>query len=203
MKRELGGSQISALLESVPGIVHVLRSPVADALVGMIRAGAGIEPIRHEHVDELIQYAVRRGLIPNSEGEELLAEVRAAVPARRSRKRAGQAPARRGNKAKTGPPKARTGPFGAKIKPSKDKTKPATAKAGPFGTAKTKPSKAKTKPATAKAGPAKGRPAKKATRGPSAPKSKPVAGKPTVKAKTKATPQKAGKRSARKPSGRR
>ena len=181
MKRELGGSQISALLESVPGIVHVLRSPVADALVGMIRAGAGIEPIRHEHVDELIQYAVRRGLIPNSEGEELLAEVRAAVPARRSRKRAGQAPARRGNKAKTGPPKARTGPFGAKIKPSKDKTKPATAKAGP----------------------AKGRPAKKATRGPSAPKSKPVAGKPTVKAKTKATPQKAGKRSARKPSGRR
>lgn len=70
MKRELGGSQISALLESVPGIVNVLRSPVADALVGMIRAGAGIEPIRHEHVDELVQYAVRRGLIPNSEGEQ-------------------------------------------------------------------------------------------------------------------------------------
>lgn len=103
MKRELGGSQISALLESVPGIVNVLRSPVADALVGMIRAGAGIEPIRHEHVDELVQYAVRRGLIPNSEGEQLLAEVRAAVPARRSRARAAGGKARGGKKAKGKP----------------------------------------------------------------------------------------------------
>jgi hypothetical protein len=172
MKRELGGSQISALLESVPGIVHVLRSPVADALVGMIRAGAGIEPIRHEHVEELIQYAVRRGLIPNSEGEQLLAEVRAAVPARRSRKRAGHAPARRGKKA--GPSKAKTGPFGAKTKPSEAKT-----------------------------GPDRGRPAKKATRGPSAPKAKQAARKPAVKAKKKATQQQATKRVARKPASRR
>lgn len=109
MKRELGGSQISALLESVPGIVNVLRSPVADALVGMIRAGAGIEPIRHEHVEELIQYAVRRGLIPGSEGEQLLAEVRAAVPARRSRARTGKAPPR-GKKSKpTSKPKPAQG----------------------------------------------------------------------------------------------
>ena len=38
MAADLGGSQISALLESVPGIRNVLRSPVADALVNMIRA---------------------------------------------------------------------------------------------------------------------------------------------------------------------
>ncbi|MGD8727553.1 MAG: hypothetical protein PVH40_07905, partial [Gemmatimonadales bacterium] len=63
MARELGGSQISALLESVPGIVNVLRSPVADALVGMIRAGAGLDEFRLEHSKELVQYAVRRGLI--------------------------------------------------------------------------------------------------------------------------------------------
>ncbi len=103
MKRELGGSQISALLESVPGIVNVLRSPVADALVGMIRAGAGIEPIRQEHVEELVQYAVRRGLIPSSEGEQLLAEVRAAVPAKRSRGRAARAKARVGRTTKAKP----------------------------------------------------------------------------------------------------
>lgn len=107
MKRELGGSQISALLESVPGIVNVLRSPVADALVGMIKAGAGIEPIRLEHVDELVQYAVRRGLIPSSEGEQLLAEVRTAVPARRSRARADKVGARTRKATRATPPKGR------------------------------------------------------------------------------------------------
>ena len=50
MARELGGSQISALLESVPGIANVLRSPVADALMGMIRAGAGVAEFRNNFV---------------------------------------------------------------------------------------------------------------------------------------------------------
>jgi polyhydroxyalkanoate synthesis regulator phasin len=87
MARELGGSQISALLESVPGIVNVLRNPVADALVGMIRAGAGLEEFSHEHANELVQYAVRRGLVPSSEGDQVLQEVEAAVPKKRSRSR--------------------------------------------------------------------------------------------------------------------
>ena len=82
MARELGGSQISALLESVPGIANVLRSPVADALVHMIRAGAGLEGFQLEHARELIQYAERRGLVGSSEAEELLAEV-SAVGGRR------------------------------------------------------------------------------------------------------------------------
>lgn len=88
MARELGGPQISALLESVPGIVNVLRSPVADALVGMIRAGADIEPFRLDGAKELVQYAVRRGLINNAEGEGLLGEVSTAMAEQARNKRA-------------------------------------------------------------------------------------------------------------------
>jgi len=87
MARELGGSQISALLESVPGIVNVLRSPVADALVNMIRAGAGIEEFDVGYAEELVQYAVRRGLIGASEGDEVLADVRAVSKGRGRRKK--------------------------------------------------------------------------------------------------------------------
>jgi hypothetical protein len=100
MARELGGSQISALLESVPGIVNVLRSPVADALVNMIRAGAGIEEFDVGYAEELVQYAVRRGLIGASEGDEVLADVRAATKGRgrkkkgATKKRSGHAAAR-------------------------------------------------------------------------------------------------------------
>lgn len=111
MARELGGSQISALLESVPGIANVLRSPVADALMGMIRAGAGVGEFKLEHAKELVQYAVRRGLIQSSEGDEVLAEVHAGAAGRRAAQRAVQraaklaAPARRPAK-KPGVPKA-------------------------------------------------------------------------------------------------
>ncbi len=76
MAAELGGSQISALLESVPGIASVLRSPVADALVGMMRAGAGLGEFRMEDANELTQYAVRRGLISSDEADRLLKEIK-------------------------------------------------------------------------------------------------------------------------------
>lgn len=104
MARELGGSQISALLESVPGIANVLRSPVADALMGMIRAGAGVAEFKIEHAKELVQYAVRRGLIQSREGDEVLTEAQAAAPGRRAAQRAAQraakqaAPARKAEK---------------------------------------------------------------------------------------------------------
>ena len=39
---DLGKSQLSSLLETVPGLASVLRSPVADAIVNMVRAGAGL-----------------------------------------------------------------------------------------------------------------------------------------------------------------
>jgi hypothetical protein len=96
---ELGGSQISALLEAVPGIASVLRSPVADALVNMIRAGAGIRDFAVEDARELVQYAVRRGLISADEGDHVLADVAEAMRARRSRARAAKR-AKKGGPAK-------------------------------------------------------------------------------------------------------
>ena len=74
----LAGQQITALLESVPGIASVLRSPVADALVNMIRAGARVGEYRPEDAQELVQYATRRGLIGSDEGERVLFDVRGA-----------------------------------------------------------------------------------------------------------------------------
>jgi hypothetical protein len=86
MRGELAGSQISALLEAVPGIANVLRNPVADAIVNMIRAGAGLGEFRIEDVEELVEYAVRRSLIRPDEGQRLRDEVRAAVRSRKSPK---------------------------------------------------------------------------------------------------------------------
>lgn len=82
---QLGGPQVSALLETVPGIASVLRSPTADALVRMIRAGAGTGEFRVEDANELIQYAVRRGLVGADEGERLTNEVNAPASGRQSR----------------------------------------------------------------------------------------------------------------------
>ena len=88
MAADLGGSQMSALLESVPGIRNVLRSPVADAMVNMIRAGADLRPFAFAEADELVQYSVRRGLISAIEGEQVLADVRGAESEARRRARA-------------------------------------------------------------------------------------------------------------------
>jgi urease accessory protein UreF len=75
---ELGGSQISTLLETLPGIATVLRSPVADALGNMIRAAARLTEFHVQDADELVRYATRRGLLGQEEGDRLLAEVHAA-----------------------------------------------------------------------------------------------------------------------------
>jgi len=75
---ELGGSQISTLLETLPGIANVLRSPVADALGSIIRAAARVGEFNVADAEELIRYATRRGLLGMEEGERILAEVHAA-----------------------------------------------------------------------------------------------------------------------------
>jgi Asp-tRNA(Asn)/Glu-tRNA(Gln) amidotransferase C subunit len=75
---ELGGSQISTLLETLPGIANVLRSPVADALGSVIRAAARVSEFNVADAEELVRYATRRGLLGNEEGDRLLAEVHAA-----------------------------------------------------------------------------------------------------------------------------
>ena len=97
MPAELGGSQLSSLLEALPGIASVLRSPVADALVKAIRAAAGIGDFAVEDAEELVRYAVRRGLIGPDEGDRVLADVHAALKAKRK--------AARGAKAKAKPKK--------------------------------------------------------------------------------------------------
>jgi len=75
---ELGGAQISTLLESLPGIATVLRSPVADALVNVIRAGARLAEFDIADADELVKYATRRGLLAEDEGERLMTDLQAA-----------------------------------------------------------------------------------------------------------------------------
>ena len=78
MVTELGGSQISTLLETLPGIANVLRSPVADALGSIIRAAARVGDFNVSDADELVRYATRRGLLGMEEGDRILAEVHAA-----------------------------------------------------------------------------------------------------------------------------
>ena len=78
MVSELGGSQISTLLETLPGIANVLRSPVADALGSVIRAAARIGEFNVADAEELVRYATRRSLLGAEEGERILAEVHAA-----------------------------------------------------------------------------------------------------------------------------
>jgi polyhydroxyalkanoate synthesis regulator phasin len=100
----------------------VLRSPVADALVQMIRAGAGLDKFRLDSARELMEFSVRRGLINADERDELMAEVRAAARAGkgRSKKAAGAKkakPARKVAKKPTAKP--------AKKPAAKTATKPA------------------------------------------------------------------------------
>src|ERR1041385_7161885 len=108
MSAELGGSQISSLLEALPGIASVLRSPVADALVKAIRAAAGVGEFAMDDAEELVRYEVRRGLIGPEEGDRVLADVevplkskvkpvRAARPKPLVKKKAAKKKSRRGS----------------------------------------------------------------------------------------------------------
>ena len=105
MAAELGGSQISSLLEALPGIASVLRSPVADALVRAIRAAAGVGEFDFDDAEELVRYAVRRGLIGAEEGERVMADVEVAL---RGKRRAPKPPVKKVAKKKpTGKKKGR------------------------------------------------------------------------------------------------
>src|SRR2546426_9987390 len=103
MPAELGGSQLSSLLEALPGIASVLRSPVADALVKAIRAAAGIGDFAAEDAEELVRYAVRRGLIGPDEGDRVLADVQVALKAKRKGGGGGGAKAKAKPKKKEAP----------------------------------------------------------------------------------------------------
>jgi hypothetical protein len=169
---ELGGSQISSLLETLPGIANVLRSPVADALVGVMRAGARLAEFRYDDADELVKYAVRRGLMNGDEGDRLLAELR-EVSEPGTGKTGRPAP----------PPKA------AVVEP----TQPAPQQKAPALARPIKPAPAKPAPAAKPVKAAKPAPAARAVKPPKAARSaKPVAktSKPAPKP-AKAKPAKA------------
>lgn len=114
MVSELGGAQISTLLESLPGIANVLRSPVADALVSVIRAGARLSEFDIADADELIKYATRRGLLAEDEGERLMTDLQAAHQKKLDRI-AARPKAAKGKSAK---------PAGSRPKPKAKATKP-------------------------------------------------------------------------------
>jgi hypothetical protein len=75
MATELSSGAITNILEAVPGIATVLRSPVADAIVNLSRAAAGLIPFNKKDSSELIRYAVRRGLIRSDEADRVTAEI--------------------------------------------------------------------------------------------------------------------------------
>lgn len=112
MASELGASQISTLLEALPGIANVLRSPVADALLNIIRAAARIGEFQVADAEELIRYATRRNLVGQEEGDRTLAEVRDAALKR----------------AEKAAEKDKAAKAKAKLKPAKPAKKPPAAK---------------------------------------------------------------------------
>jgi len=77
---ELSSGAITSILEAVPGIATVLRSPVADAIVNLSRSAAGLAPFNPKDAHELIRYAVRRGLIRSDEGDRVAAEIDGLPP---------------------------------------------------------------------------------------------------------------------------
>lgn len=81
----MGGTQISSLMEVLPGIAQVLRSPVADAIVNLIRSACRVREFDLADAEEMLRYAVRRNLMGAEESERVLAEAKAMVQKRAER----------------------------------------------------------------------------------------------------------------------
>jgi hypothetical protein len=82
---ELTSTTITNILEAVPGIKTVLRSPAADAMVNLTRAAAGLVPFEIKYARELMRFAFRRGLINNEEHDTVLADVEGATKVKEDR----------------------------------------------------------------------------------------------------------------------
>jgi hypothetical protein len=165
---ELSSTTITNILEAVPGIKTVLRSPAADAMVNLTRAAAGIGDFDLKDARELMRFAFRRGLINNEEHDHVLADVEGAAQARHDRLAARKAARDHRKKGTSRPgaakPKAAK-PRRAKPKAARPKrrpaakNRPASRKAKPPKTARRAPKKAKAvrkaRPAPRKVKPAK------------------------------------------------
>jgi hypothetical protein len=72
-------------MEVLPGIAQVLRSPVADAIVNLIRAACRVREFDLADAEEMLKFAVRRNLMSQDESERVMAEARAFVQKRADR----------------------------------------------------------------------------------------------------------------------
>lgn len=182
---ELAAPQISSLMEALPGIAHVLRSPVANAIVALSRAGAGLEEYAIAHAEELMRYGVRRNLLTHDEVEKVLAEIR-------------ETPAGKASKPLViEKPKRPTPPPPVHHTPAKPPEAPVAAKAVGVKAAVTSkdPKAARTAPPVK---PAAKAPAKPAPKPPPKPAAK-AAAKPAPKVAAKAPAKPAPKAVAKKP----
>ena len=192
---ELAAPQISSLMEALPGIAAVLRSPVANAIVALSRAGAGLEEFRPAEAEELLRYGVRRNLLTQDEVDRILAEIREVVSHRPAK--VGAVVAEKPKKAPI--PAAPVSEHRATVPPvfrAAIPETPAKVAIKPVTKAAAKPvSKAPPKPAVktaAKVAPAKAPPSSKAKK--AAVKSTAAAKKAPVKPATKKPVAKKGRR---------
>jgi len=172
---ELAAPQISSLMEALPGIAHVLRSPVANAIIAPSRAGAGLEEYAVAHAEELMRYGVRRNLLTQDEVDRVLGEIMETPAGKASKPLVIEKPKRPTPPPPRGVPVAAVTPPAAPPKPA-PAVKAAVSKAAPNAARTTTPSKPK-----AKAAPAK--PAPKAKAAPAKPAPKAAPAKPAPKAK--------------------
>jgi hypothetical protein len=177
---ELAAPQISSLMEALPGIAHVLRSPVANAIIALSRAGAGLEEYAVAHAEELMRYGVRRNLLTQDEVDRVLGEIMETPAGKASKPLVIEKPKRPTPPPPRGVPVAAVTPPAAPPKPA-PAVKAAVSKAAPNAARTTTPAKPKAKVAPAKAAPAK--PAPKAKAAPAKPAPKAAPAKPAPKAK--------------------
>lgn len=111
---ELAAPQISSLMEALPGIAAVLRSPVANAMVALSRSAADLEEFQFAHAEELLRFGVRRNLLTPEEVDKVLDELREVV----SKRPAKPAPPPVRKIAKPEGPKVPHRPKGIQLKPS-------------------------------------------------------------------------------------
>jgi hypothetical protein len=114
---------MSTLLESLPGIANVLRSPVADALVNVMRAAARLSEFDVADAEELVRYATRRGLLGQEEGDRLLSEIHAARQKKLDRAAERPKAAARAKTKRKAKPKAKAKPKPHSRKPAPRKKK--------------------------------------------------------------------------------
>jgi hypothetical protein len=125
-------------MEVLPGIAQVLRSPVADAIVNLIRAGLRQREFELADAEEMLKYAVRRNLMGQDESDRVLAEAKAVIQRRaeRAAEREKNAPGKRAPAAVVARPKAKVPP-----RPKPKAAAPKKAKAAAFHHRPAKPTK--------------------------------------------------------------